>query len=336
MHLPQKDQEGTTKTGSNSRQFRQTVAMNDSHATGGISNKDWARLIVLSLLWGGSFLFIALALRELPILVIVISRLALGAMLLTAFVLATGRSMPTSFDQWRACAFMGLGNNVLPFSLFTFSQTVIPSGTAAILNAMTPIMTALVLHFATTDERLTRNKVMGVLLGFAGVVCLIGPSALGGLNSSVLGILACLLATICYAFSALLGRRLQVLVPDPYVSAASMLTASSLIMLPFVLALHPVSNFTMPNSTTLLAIFGSAALATALAYVIFYQILQSAGASNLMLVTFLIPISALLMGILFLGESLTLSGLGGMALIGLGLAATDGRALAWFRHKAGA
>ncbi len=300
---------------------------------GSISNKDWARLVVLSILWGGSFLFVALALQDLPPLVIVLSRLGLGAMVLTGLVLISGRSMPTTLEQWKACALMGLGNNVLPFSLFTFSQTVIPSGTAAILNAMTPIMTALVMHFASDDEKLTGNKLLGVLLGFAGVVCLIGPAALGGLKGSVLGIMACLMATICYAFSAILGRRLQKLVPDPVSSAASMLTASSLILLPVVLLVHPITGFTMPRMSSLGAVLALACLSTALAYVIFYQIMRSAGASNLMLVTFLIPVSALLLGIIVLRENMTLNALAGMALIFLGLAAIDGRLLARLRRQ---
>jgi drug/metabolite transporter (DMT)-like permease len=233
---------------------------------------------------------------------------------------------------------MGFLNNALPFTLFVWSQTHIASGLASILNATTPLFTVIVAHAFTQDERMTGNRLAGVLIGFVGVTVMIGPRALSSLlasapaadgsSAAVLAELACLAAALSYAFAGVFGRRFKRLGVAPLQTATGQVTASTVLLAPVALiAEHPWA-LPMPSAAAVSAILGIAALSTALAYVLYFRILATAGATNLLLVTFLIPVSAMLLGTLVLRETITPIQLIGMALIGLGLAAIDGRALA--------
>ncbi|HEU0223462.1 MAG TPA: DMT family transporter [Paracoccaceae bacterium] len=286
--------------------------------------RDWGMLLCLSLLWGASFFFVGVALAALPPLTLVACRLGLGALALWAYVLATGRPVPARPGIWAAFAAMGLMNNVIPFSLFAWAQTEIPSGLAAILNATTPIFTALVAGALLPDERLTAGRAAGVLVGAAGAVTVIGPGFLTGLGQDLLAQAACLAAALSYALSSVFGRRFRGMRLDPVVTAAGMVTASALLLLPAALALDRPWALSLPGPGVLGAVAGLAILSTALAYVIFYRVLASAG-TNVMLVTFLIPVSAILLGAAFLGERLELLDFAGMGLIALGLSLIDGR-----------
>jgi len=219
---------------------------------------------------------------------------------------------------------MGVLNNLIPFSLFLWSQQQIPSGLASILNAMTPIFTVLVMH-AFGGERATGRKIAGIAAGFVGVAVLIGPDALSGLGLNLLAQLACIGATVSYAFSGLYGRRFREL--PPLVTAAGQLSASTLMTLPIVLVTNPPWTLPLPTAQTAAALLGLALVSTALAYVIFFRIMRSAGPSHVVLVTFLIPVSAILLGVGLLGESLLPRHFAGMAAIFAGLALIDGRIL---------
>jgi drug/metabolite transporter (DMT)-like permease len=295
---------------------------------------EWALLLVLAVLWGGSFFFGKVALAIFPALTLVALRTGLAALALLVFLTLRGIALPLSLAAWRRYLVMGLLNNALPFALINWGQTQIDSGLAAILNATTPLFTVLLAHLVTTDERLTRNRIAGVVLGFAGVVVMIGPAALRGLGLVGLGKLAVVGAAASYACAGLYGRRLALL--PPVANACGMLVASSLVMLAIALLVDGPAGFAAGLTAGLPiwgAVAGLALLSTALAYIVYFRLLATAGATNLLLVTFLIPVSALLLGGLALGERPDGTAFAGMALIFLGLAAVDGRVLA--RLKSG-
>jgi len=287
--------------------------------------REWILLLLLSVLWGGSFFFAKLAVAELPPFTIVLGRVALAALALNLVLRARGERLPADRASWGAFLVIGLLNNLVPFSLIVWAQTQIASGLAAILNGATPLFTVVLAHWLTADERLTWNRLLGVVLGLAGVAVMIGLEALSGLGLHVLAEVAVLVATVSYAFAGIFGRRFRG--QPPLVTAAGQVTATTVMMLPIVLIADRPWTLAMPTPLALSAIAGLALLSTALAYVIFFRILAAAGATNLLLVTLLIPVSALLLGRFILDEGLALQQLLGMALIALGLAAIDGRAL---------
>jgi len=294
-----------------------------------MSATDWLLLIGLSLLWGGSFFFAKIAVLELPPLTVALGRVAIAAAILLTLARVTGVALPATLAAWRPYALMGLLNNVVPFTLLFWGQTHIPSGLAAILNATTPLFTVLVAHVATADEKLNAARLAGLVAGLAGVVVMIGPDVLRDLGANVLAQLACLLAAISYAFAGVYGRRFR---GEPALRvAAGQLTASSVILaLPVALIDQPWL-LSAPSGKAIAALVALAALSTALGYLIFFRILARAGATNVALVTFLIPVSAILLGTLVLGEQLAVRHLAGMAAIALGLAAIDGRMMKLFR-----
>ena len=294
---------------------------------------EWAMLLVLSVLWGGSYFFIGVAVKELPPLTIMMLRVGCAALTLNLVVRLMGQSMPRDPKVWLAFCGMGLLNNVIPQTLIVWGQTQIPSGLASILNATTPLFTVLVAHIFTSDEKMTGNKLVGVIIGFIGVAIMIGPEALGGLGSNVWAQFAVLLASAFYGISGVFGRRFKKMGVQPMVTATGQLTASTLMLAPLALLVDHSWTLAQPSLAAWSAIAGLALLSTALAYLLFFRLLASSGATNLLLVTFLIPISAVFLGSLFLGEHLEAKHFIGMACIALGLAAIDGRLLAKFKRQ---
>lgn len=291
--------------------------------------REWLLLVILSVLWGSSFFLIKIALADLQPLTVVLCRVGLAAIALTAFVYLSGQRMPTSSRIWGAFLVMGALNNLIPFSLIVWGQTQMDSSLAAILNATTPIFTVVLAHLLTHDERLTFNRLLGVLLGLCGVVVLVGSEVLRGLNLQGLGQLAVLGAAFSYSFAGIYGRRFRKL--SAAVAAAGMLICTTLMMLPLTLILEQPWAV-KPGMLTWGALLGLGLFSTAIAYLIYFHLLATAGATNLLLVTFLIPVSALLLGIFVLKERLGWNAFAGMALIFSGLAAIDGRLLFKFRE----
>ncbi len=288
---------------------------------------EWLLLVALSVLWGGSFLFGKIALAELPPFTVVLVRVGLAALALWLVVAVTRQSVPRARAVWLAFFAMGLINNLIPFSLIMWGQLRIGSGLASILNATTPLWTVLVAHWLTADEKMNARKLAGVLIGVAGVAVMIGPVALAGLGGDIAAQLAVVAATLSYAFAGLYGRRFARMGVAPMVVAGGQVGATTIMLLPVALLVDMPWTLPMPGLRTWVALAGLALLSTALAYVLYFRILAKAGATNLLLVTFLIPVSGVLMGVLVLDETLEPRQLAGMALIGLGLAAIDGRLL---------
>ena len=286
---------------------------------------EWAMLLVLAVLWGGSFFFNGVAVRELPSFTLVWLRVAVAATTLLLVLRVIRQRMPRQPGVWAAFFGMGLLNNVLPFVLIVWGQHRIASGLASILNATAPLFTVLVAHAVTSDERLTLFKAAGVGVGFAGAAVMVGADAFGGLGTDVLAQLACLAGALSYAVAGIFGRRFRRMGVTPLATAAGQVSASTLMLLPAMLLVDRPWELAMPHAATWAAVLAVGLLSTALAYVLYFRILATAGATNLLLVTFLIPVSAILLGVVVLHETLLPRHIMGMALIGAGLAFLDGR-----------
>lgn len=297
-----------------------------------LTPRAWALIVLLALIWGGSFFSIALALREIGPLTAVLHRVFWAAALLWSIAWLRGETPPRTAGAWRALAVMGLLNNVVPFSLMAWGQTHVETGLVAIFNAATAIFGALAAALLLADERLTARRALGIGLGFAGVATIIGFDALGGfdLRSAAQG--AVVLGALSYALASVWAkRRLGGL--SPLVAAAGMLTASAVIVAPLALAVEGAPSPRL-SLTAWAAVAWYAGVGTAAAYLLYFRILRLAGAANLMLVTLMIPPVSIALGAAFLGERLGGAALAGFALLGLGLIVIDGRALARFTRAA--
>jgi drug/metabolite transporter (DMT)-like permease len=262
---------------------------------------------------------------ELPPLTVALARTGIAALTHWMVIGMSGARWPRDIAILRAFAVMGLLNNVVPFGLIFWGQTHIDSGLAAILNATTPLFTVIVAHVATRDDALTPLRGAGVLVGFLGVTLMVGPDLLREIGANVAAQLSCLGAALSYAVASVYGRRFRE--QPPLVVAGGQLTSSTLILLPLVALVDRPWEIATPRASTIGAVLALAIFSTALAYLIFFRILAAAGATSISLVTFLIPVSAILLGATFLGETLAPRHFAGMAAIGFGLAAIDGRIL---------
>lgn len=262
---------------------------------------------------------------EWPPFTVVFLRVFLAAITLWIFLKLTARKFPKDNQLIKAILVMGILNNVIPFSLILIGQREIGSGLASVVNAMTPIWTLMIANFFTLDEKFSTNKIAGILFGLLGVAVLIGTDLVQGLTASAWAQGAVLGATISYGFANVWGKRFKG--HDPIVISTGQLTASSIIMLPLIFLLEDPFALSFPDTEMIISLLGLSILCTAYAYVLFFKILSNAGATNVSLVTFLVPISAIILGILWLGEALTTSNIIGMILIIIGLALVDGRIL---------
>ena len=299
-----------------------------------MSIRDWGLLWLLAFLWGGSYFFTEIALTALPPLTIVTIRVGLAAITLWALVRMRGLSPPGGWRPWAVFAGMAILNNVIPFSLIVWGQTRIDSSLASILNGATPLWTVLLAH-VWASERLTINRVAGVVIGMAGVAWMLGAGALTGslTDGALWGEIAVLGATLSYACSAIYARRY--LTGPPLVTAAGQVTMATLLMIPAMLLIDQPWTLPKPGMDVVLALIGFGVLSTGFAYWLYFTLMARAGATNVMLVTLLNPVSAILLGTLILGERLEAQHLTGMALIAFGLIVLDGRALRLLRRGHG-
>jgi len=289
-----------------------------------MSLSQWGLLVFLSLLWGGSFLFVGMAVHDLPPLTLVLARVGLAALALLPVVYAIGLRLPTELRAWQPFLVMSLLNNIIPFLLIVRGQREIASGLASVLNATTPLFAVIIAHVFTTDEKLTAPKLAGVLTGIAGVSILVGPEAMFGQPANLFGMVLILGAACSYGFSALWGRRFKE--TPPLVTATSQLICSTAILLPLALVIdRPWALLALPKTSAILAVIGLAFLSTALAYIVFFRIMAISGPTNTMLVTLLIPVSAIAFGTVFLGEVLLPRHIAGALVIGTALVILDGR-----------
>ncbi len=302
-------------------------------ATPTMGAADWGALFVLSGLWSCSFFFYKVLVGAMPPFTVVFGRVLIASLVLCLVLRMRREALPRDPAQWRAFLTMGLLNNVIPFSLIVYGETQVASGLASILNATTPMFTVLVAHLFTANERMTPAKAAGVLIGFIGVAVMIGPDAFSARGSGdLVGQTACIMAAVSYGIAGVYGRRFRGLSPLPV--AAGQLMGSTVLMLPLcLLADHPWT-LPLPGPAIWAALLGLAVPSTALAYLLFFRILGRAGATNVSLVTLLVPIGAVFIGAFALGERLAPQAFAGMALIGVGLLSIDGRMLRRLRRAA--
>lgn len=289
-----------------------------------MQNKVWLALAALSLVWGGSFLFIEIALEGVGPMTLVWGRVTLAAVVLAAVTKAGGHAWPRGGRTWLAYAVMGMLSTALPFYAISWGQQFITAGEASILTATVPMATVLLAVLFNADENLSRRRVIGVMLGFVGVVVLMAPAVGAGQLDASLGHLAVVGAAWCYAGAALFGKRFSK--TTLVVNSTATLVCAAVMLTPLTFVLE--SPFAaVPPVKSVLAIVAMALLSTAAAYLVYFWVLRTAGATQLVLVTYLIPVSSVTLAAIFLGERVNLASLLGVAGIFLGLAVMDGRLL---------
>lgn len=299
-----------------------------------MNGADWAILLVLAVIWGGAFFFISVAVDEVTPITYVWLRLSFASAALWLYVWWRGGGIGLPRSAWGSILLLAVLNNVIPFLLFGWGQTHIASGLASILNATTPIWGVVVAHFLTSDEKMTARRLGGVLLGFGGVAVMIGPDLLRSIGTNALAQLACVIASLSYALAGVWARRFKRMGLPPVSVATSQLTVGAIILLPMALLVDRPWLQPLPSFGALGAILALAVICTAFAYILYFRLIDSSGATNALLVTLLVPPVAILLGWLFLNEAIAARDFAGLGLIAVGLAAIDGRLLNLLRRPA--
>lgn len=288
--------------------------------------RSWALLILLGMIWGGSFFSVSIAVKEIPPLTLVLIRVGVAMIALHLYLLARGPSFAGAIPYAGWFLLMGLLNNVVPFSLMFIGQTAIGAGLASVLNATTPFWTLVLVGLVFRLETPTLNKLAGVVVGIAGTVVMVGPGLAAGIGGPVWAKFALIGTALSYSAAFVVSRRFTGL--PPILVATGQLTGSTLVMVPVVLMHDGVVGFLHAGAGAWTAALALALVATAFAYFIFFELIATAGPSNTSLVTMITPVTAVLLGALFLGERLETFELIGMAIIGIGLVTIDGRLFA--------
>lgn len=287
--------------------------------------REYGVLFALALIWGASFLFIKLAIGEMSPVTVVALRLGFSVLTLLLIFALRPDLMAGWRRYWRLAVAVGIINNLIPFLLITWGETAIATGVASILNAATPLFTVLVANWmpGPSREALTPQRGAGVLLGFLGVGVLIGPAALnlgGGGLAHALGELAVLLAAASYGVGAILSRRFGG--SATLVAPLSCQAVALIVILPVALVWSPPTK--LPSPLVIGAVAELGILGTALAYLLYFWLIHHVGATRTSLVTYLLPCTALMWGVLFLHERVSWNALAGLALVLFGTMVTNG------------
>lgn len=291
----------------------------------------WGLIAILSILWGGAFFLIEVGLRSYPPMTLVLMRLALAIPPMLLAMRIMRQRLPDEARIWVLLTVVGALNCALPFALFFWGQQYLNSGYASILNATTPLWGVITAHFLTSDEKATPARIVGVLIGMAGITVMVGPEAIKGLSNNLLAQIACIVSTLFYSFAAIYGRRLSKTALTPMAVATGQTITAALLMVPIALFVDQPWTMDLPRLDSTLAGVTLALFSTALAYALYFRLIDRAGASNAQMVAFLMPILAVILGISFLGESLNMGQIIGAGLIAIGLVILDGRLLARIR-----
>lgn len=297
-----------------------------------LDGSGWLLIGILAILWGGAFFLIEVGLRSFPPITLVFIRVAFAVPPMWIAMRLMGQHLPTSASAWGLLAVVGALNCALPFTLFFWGQQYLDSGYASILNATTPLWGVITAHFLTSDEKATPARIIGVLTGMAGIIVMVGPEAIKGLSNNLLAQIACVISTIFYSLAAIYGRRLSQTTLTPMAVATGQTVMAAALMIPIVILVDQPWTMATPRLDATLAGLTLALLSTALAYTLYFRLIDRAGASNAQLVAFLMPILAVILGIAFLGETLHQGQIFGAVLIAFGLVIIDGRLLARFRN----
>jgi drug/metabolite transporter (DMT)-like permease len=302
--------------------------------SGAMDLSSWLTLLGLAAVWGGSFFFIKIGLEHYHPLTVVALRLGLAALALNIYILLTRQKWPQDRRFWPMILLMGVTNNVIPFLLIVWGETQISGALASVLNATTPLFTVIVANIMTQDERLSAAKILSVLLGFAGVSVIIGPDIFSaGADHHVLAQLGILCASFCYALATTYGRRFKPMGIAPAVIATGQVSVSALMLAPLALILDRPWEQGMPSLHVAGALSALALVSTAAAYIVYFRFVAKNGATNMALVTLLVPVSAIMLGAVFLGEALLPRHFIGMAIIALCFVVLDGRPMALIKRR---
>jgi len=296
-----------------------------------IDLKSGLMLISLAALWGATFFFAEVALEKVPPLTITLHRVFWAIPVLWLYVYWRRIPFARTFRVWFSYLVMGALNNAIPFSLIFWGQTELDSGLASILNGTTAVFGAVVAGLLLKDEPLTARKIVGAIFGILGVAVIMGFDALTEFNPANLAQLAILGAALSYSFAGVWGKT-ALSGQAPEMNALGMLVGSAVLMAPIAYWSDGVPDFTLGLSVWA-ALLSLAVLSTAIAYLLYFAILVRAGSANLMLVTLLIPPFAIALGVVFLGEQLSVEAWLGFAIIAVGLAITDGRVLKYLQKR---
>jgi drug/metabolite transporter (DMT)-like permease len=280
-------------------------------------------LILLAALWGPSFLFIKVAVEEIPPLTLVLGRVAIGAFFLLVALRLARRSLPRDRTLWRQFAVLAVLHNALPWTLLSWGEQYIDSALASILNGTTPLFTIILAHYWVEGDRMTSSKVLGVLLGFAGLFLLILPSLEDGVQASTWGIIAVTAASALYGVAIIYSRNHLRGLP-PLVAPASQLILATVYMFPLAMIIDQPWELPTPSATALAAMVALGILGTGLAFIVYYRLLETANPTYISMVTYVIPVFGVILGVLVLGEQLTWYALAGFALILLGVMVVNG------------
>ncbi|GAB4445370.1 MAG: DMT family transporter [Anaerolineae bacterium] len=289
-------------------------------------------LLFLAALWGPSFLFIKVAVAEIPPLTLMLGRVGIAGVFLYLILRAQGRKLLPFGPIWWHLAVVALVQNAIPFVLFGWGEQYIDSGLAAILNGTTPLFTLVLAHLFTTDDRLTPTKGVGTMIGFGGLLVLIGPSLLAGVRATTWGLLAVTLASVCYGVAIIYTRR-HVRGLPPLVGPTTQLLLAALFLLPLSLLVEQPFTLPMPSWAALGSLIALSVFGTALAFVIYYLLIERVSATYVSMVTYLVPVFGVILGVVVLGETLSWNAYLGCALILLGVMIVNGvfRAVSWQR-----
>ena len=276
-------------------------------------------LFGLAAIWGASFLFIKISVATIPPMTLVAARLVLAAAGLLVYLWLSGRRLPSELALWGHFAVIAVIGTIAPFALITWGEVTIDSGLAAILMSIMPLASLALAHVFTKDERMTPPKFAGMMVGFAGIVVLVGPAVLSGLGREVVAQLAVTAAALCYAMSNVYTRVTRVVALPPAVNGAGVLLCAAVASVPFSLIVDRPWHLT-PSSESLLALVVLALLCTSVAYLVLFHLISTAGATFLAYINYLVPVFGVLWGALFLGEAVNPGALAGLALILAGIA----------------
>jgi drug/metabolite transporter (DMT)-like permease len=295
-----------------------------------MSLRDWFWVALLGTIWGCSFLFNAILIREIGPLWVSAGRIGIGALGCWAYVVATGRKLPAPGKLYWQFFLLGVVGYVMPFALYPLSQEHLASGIVAVINAMTPMTTVIVSQFWPGGEKATPNKTFGVLIGFAGAAILASPSFRGGASAELWAMAACLLATLCYATTLNYSRKFAKL--DPAIIASGALTGAAIAAIPLAFAFEGVPLVTKPESWA--ALLGIGLISTSFSFLLMYRLLPRVGATNFTITTYIAPVSAIILGVVVLHEVIEPIHVAGIAVIFVGLVVMDGRLVRRLRRAA--
>lgn len=296
-----------------------------------MSAQDWGLLVFLSFLWGGSFFLTSVALKEITPFTLVFVRLTIADIALFSVIIAIGARIPRNLSTWGQFLVLGTFGSALPFSLIFWGMLKVSGGLASILTSMTPLSTIIIAHFFTADEKLTWRRFLGVIVGVGGVVVIVGPSVLSDSGTDITAQLAILGASVCYGIAGVYGKRFFGM--PPVVVAFGQVGLAAVLILPMALMFEQPFSQAMPSTTAIASVVALALFSSALAFIVFFRILMRVGATNVVLVTLLIPVTAIILGAVILGEKLLLRHFAGLAVIICGLLIVDGRVIDYFRRR---